>query len=74
MSGSEATEHVERHRDGSIRGRGLMLDCEMHGEWMWFRLDGTRMRSGEFDRGRRVGIWTTYDRAGDPYKDTDFGD
>jgi antitoxin component YwqK of YwqJK toxin-antitoxin module len=63
-------EHVERHRDGSVRARGQYLDGELHGYWVWFRLDGTAMRSGHFDRGRKVGEWTTYDRAGVAYKVT----
>jgi hypothetical protein len=30
------------------------------------------MRTGEFDRGRQVGIWRTFDRAGRLVKETDF--
>lgn len=63
-------EHTEHHRDGSVRARGPLLDGELHGYWEWFRLDGTKMRSGHFDRGRKVGEWTTYDRDGVVYKVT----
>ncbi|GII97900.1 hypothetical protein Slu03_02780 [Sediminihabitans luteus] len=63
-------EHVERHRDGSVRGRGPMDGEIPHGYWEWFRLDGTLMRSGTFDHGVQVGDWTTYDRAGVPHKVT----
>ncbi len=63
-------EHTEHHRDGSVRARGHLLEGELHGYWEWFRLDGTTMRSGHFDRGRTVGEWTTYDRAGVVYKVT----
>ncbi|GAA5196919.1 hypothetical protein [Microbacterium jejuense] len=69
----EPTPYQEFHKDGSVRGRGQMLDDEMHGYWEWFRLDGTIMRSGSFERGRRVGVWTTYDRSGAPHKETQFG-
>lgn len=69
---SEKTEIL--HRDGSLRGRGGMLDGEMHGYWEWFRLDGTLLRSGTLDRGRQVGVWTTCDRSGAPYKETRFGE
>ena len=62
------------HADGSPWARGWTLDGEEHGDWEWFRKDGTRMRSGSFDRGRQVGLWTTYDKAGDPYKETRFGE
>jgi hypothetical protein len=30
------------------------------------------MRAGEFERGRQVGIWRTYDRSGRIVKETDF--
>ncbi|MBO0983736.1 toxin-antitoxin system YwqK family antitoxin [Rathayibacter sp. SD072] len=71
---SESVPHEALHKDGSIRGRGWMLDDELHGHWEWFRLDGTLMRSGAFDRGRQVGVWTTYDRSGAPHKETRFGE
>ena len=67
-------EHVERHRDGSVRARGFVLDGQPHGYWEWFRLDGTMLRSGSFDRGRQTGEWTTYDRSGAPYKSTSMAD
>ena len=63
-------QHVERHRDGSIRARGPVLDGQPHGYWEWFRLDGTMLRSGSFDRGRQTGGWITYDRSGAPSKTT----
>ena len=61
-------EHIERHRDGSLRARGPVVDGQPDGYWEWFRLDGTKLRSGTFQRGRRVGEWTTYDHRGEPYK------
>ena len=64
--------HVETHKGGSIRARGQMLNGLLHGYWEWFRLDGTKLRSGSFDRGEQVGEWTTYDRAGEPYKVTNM--
>jgi antitoxin component YwqK of YwqJK toxin-antitoxin module len=45
----------------------------MHGYWEFFRKDGTLMRSGSFDSGKQIGIWTTYDKSGHPHKETDFG-
>jgi len=65
-------ERTVLHRDGSVRGRGGMLGDREHGEWTWYRLDGTMLRSGSFDHGRQVGEWTTYDRFGAPYKVTRF--
>jgi hypothetical protein len=63
-------EHVELHRDGSIRARGPILGGVPTGYWEWFRLDGTRLRSGSFEAGEQVGEWTTYDRRGEVYKVT----
>jgi hypothetical protein len=65
--------HVERHRDGSLRARGPVVDGQPAGYWEWFRLDGTRLRSGHVDSGRAVGEWTTYDRTGAVYEVTDRG-
>lgn len=65
---SAPKEHLEYHRDGSLRARGQMIDGVLTGYWEWFRLDGTRMRSGYFDQGEQVGEWTTYDQQGQVYK------
>lgn len=61
---------VKLHKDGSIWATGQNLGGEMHGYWEWFRLDGTIMRSGSFDRGRQIGEWITYDAVGRPHKRT----
>ncbi len=60
----------KHHRDGSLWARGQTCDGLPTGYWEWFRRDGTRLRSGTFDRGRQVGAWTTYDREGKVYKVT----
>lgn len=65
--------HVERHRNGSVRACGPVVDGHPDGYWEWFRLDGTKLRSGHFDRGRDVGQWITYDRSGAPHRVTDKG-
>ena len=67
---NNAREHVEYHKDGSVWARGPKVDGELDGYWEWFRKDGTRMRSGHFSRGVKVGEWVTYDRKGNVYKVT----
>lgn len=67
---SELEPYTKYHRDGSVWARGQLLEGKMHGHWEFFRLDGTMMRSGTFDREQQVGEWTTYDKAGVPYKVT----
>jgi antitoxin component YwqK of YwqJK toxin-antitoxin module len=63
-------ERIERHKDGSIRAKGHVLDGVLSGYWEWFRKDGTRLRSGHFNNGKQTGDWTTYDARGRVYKVT----
>jgi antitoxin component YwqK of YwqJK toxin-antitoxin module len=63
---------IDYYADGGMQSRGWILDGQMHGEWEFFRKDGSVMRTGAFDRGRQVGTWRTYDRAGRLVKETDF--
>lgn len=62
--------HTKYHKDGSVWAKGHMLGGMPVGYWEWFRLDGTKMRSGTFEDGEQVGEWTTYDRQGQVYKVT----
>jgi len=61
-----------RYGNGQVRFRGTNLRGEMHGAWEFFRKDGSLMRAGSFERGRQVGLWRTYDRAGKVVKETVF--
>ena len=61
-----------RYDNGGVKYAGFLLDGDMHGEWSWYRTDGSLMRSGAFERGRQVGVWRTYDRAGKVVKETSF--
>ncbi len=73
MSKSEkATPDVAFYDTGVVRYRGFQLDGQMHGDWEFLRKDGSVMRAGCFDRGRQVGVWRTFDRAGKLVKETDF--
>jgi antitoxin component YwqK of YwqJK toxin-antitoxin module len=65
-----AREHIQYHNDGSVWARGQTIDGVPTGYWEWFRVDGTRLRSGTFENGEQVGQWTTYDRAGSVHKVT----
>jgi antitoxin component YwqK of YwqJK toxin-antitoxin module len=69
---SRAIPHVEHYGNGKVKLKGAHLDSEMHGAWEFYRLDGSLMRSGEFDRGKQIGTWRTYDRAGKVVKETRF--
>ncbi len=64
------SKHVEYHKDGSVWAKGNMADGVPTGYWEWFRLDGTKMRSGHFEKGQQAGEWITYDKQGKKYKVT----
>jgi antitoxin component YwqK of YwqJK toxin-antitoxin module len=65
-------ERVEYYKDGSVKGRGLIVDGAMEGYWEWFRKDGTKLRSGHFKANEQVGEWITYDQRGEVYKVTNM--
>ena len=64
------TPYVEYHKDGSVWATGQKLGDAAVGYWEWFRIDGTKLRSGTFENGQQVGEWTTYDKQGNVYKVT----
>ena len=63
---------IDQYPNGRVRFRGANLDGQMHGPWEFFRLDGTLLRAGSFERGKQVGVWRTYDRSGAIVKETRF--
>ena len=69
---SEPTRDIAYYDSGGVRYRGFQLDGEMHGAWEFYRKDGSVMRGGEFERGKQVGIWRTFDRSGRLVKEVDF--
>jgi antitoxin component YwqK of YwqJK toxin-antitoxin module len=70
---ADATEAIDHYPNGNVRFRGFHLDGDMHGEWTFYRADGSVMRQGTFERGRQVGIWRTYARDGRLVTEKDFG-
>jgi len=72
MPNDEPVEETVLFDNGRTKYAGFRLDDQMHGVWSWFRRDGTLMRTGAFDRGRQIGPWRTYDRAGNVVKETTF--
>jgi antitoxin component YwqK of YwqJK toxin-antitoxin module len=72
VKAGEPIAEVVRYANGNLKMEGSLLDGEMHGDWAWYRTDGTVMRTGAFDRGAQVGAWRTFDRAGRLVKETDF--
>jgi antitoxin component YwqK of YwqJK toxin-antitoxin module len=68
----EQVPEEARYANGNVKFRGANVDGQMHGNWEFFRTDGSLMRSGAFDHGAQVGIWRTYDRTGKVVKETSF--
>jgi antitoxin component YwqK of YwqJK toxin-antitoxin module len=73
MAATKPVRETIKYGDGTVKARGHRLGGELHGTWKFFRLDGSLMRSGTFDRGRQVGVWKTYTRDGALVKSTNFG-
>lgn len=69
---SKPLPDIAYYDDGAVRYRGFQLDGQMHGAWEFLRKDGSVLRSGEFDRGRHVGVWRTFDRAARVLKEIDL--
>jgi antitoxin component YwqK of YwqJK toxin-antitoxin module len=69
---AEPVPHVEHYDNGTVKLRGSHLDGAMHGNWVFYRRDGSLMRTGAFDRGTQVGVWRTHDRTGAVIKETRF--
>ncbi len=62
---------IKYHANGkTIWSRGAMKDGSPDGYWEWYRLDGSKKRSGFFEKGEPVGEWITYDNNGEVYKKT----
>ena len=72
MRNDEPVQEKVLFDNGRTKYTGLLLGGAMHGEWTWYRRDGTVLRRGTFDRGRQVGTWRTYDRSGIVVKETSF--
>lgn len=58
--------------NGRLEYRGKRRKEQMHGDWQWWRRDGSLMRTGSFKDGAQVGVWRTYDRNGGLVKETTF--
>lgn len=65
---------VKYHANGkTIWSKGKIVNGTADGYWEWYRIDGTKKRSGYFEDGEQVGEWTTYDNEGKPFKVTTMG-
>jgi antitoxin component YwqK of YwqJK toxin-antitoxin module len=65
-----AKKYIQYHKDGSIWAIGQTINGVPSGYWEWFRKDGTKLRSGWFEKGEQAGEWITYDKKGNVFKVT----
>jgi len=70
MPAERSKQKIIYHKDGSLRAKGNTVKGQPDGYWEWYRLDGTRLRSGYFEKGKQTGKWTTYDKKGKVFKVT----
>jgi len=56
--------------NGRLAHKGRLRAGEMHGEWSFWRRDGSLMRTGSFTDGVQTGVWRTFDRTGALVKET----
>lgn len=62
---------IKYHANGKTRwSKGKIEDGKAEGYWEWYRVDGTKKRSGSFKGGEPTGEWITYDADGKKYKVT----
>ena len=69
-----AVADTVHYGNGKLKYTGFRIGDQMHGAWSWYRTDGSIMRTGEFDRGRQIGTWRTFDRQGSVVKETLLGE
>ena len=62
---------IKYHASGkTIWSKGKTIGGLPDGYWEWYRPDGTKKRSGHFEKGKPIGEWITYDQKGKAYKVT----
>lgn len=66
--------HIVHYASAKVKVlEGFHRAGETDGAWAWHRTDGSLMRTGQFDRGRQIGVWRTFERSGELVKETEFG-
>jgi uncharacterized protein YdhG (YjbR/CyaY superfamily) len=55
--------YLSLYDNGQLKSKGKYRDGKMHGDWQFFRRDGSLMRSGRLEADQPVGDWITYPRS-----------
>lgn len=51
---------IECYDNGVVKAEGQMRAGQPHGDWRWFRKDGSLMRTGSYRDGEQTGLWQTW--------------
>lgn len=57
--------------NGNVRQQGFVKDGKLHGEWISYREDGTKVAIAQYNKGQKVGKWLFYDAEGN-VKEVDY--
>ena len=58
----KSCEYLEFYDNGYLKSKGKYKDGQMHGNWEFYRRDGSLMRAGRLEKGEPVGKWETFVR------------
>jgi uncharacterized protein YdhG (YjbR/CyaY superfamily) len=64
--------HIQYYKNGGVACTGKYKGKAMHGDWKFYRMDGSIMRTGSFKDGKQTGTWVTFDAKGKKIKETKF--
>jgi len=58
------------HATGALESKGSQRGGRPHGDWSWWRKDGSLLRTGQYKAGAETGTWRTFDQNGQLVKET----
>lgn len=51
----------ELHPNGKVKGEGKGTFAKREGQWVWYHVNGKKMRQGEYKNGKPMGVFQTWD-------------
>lgn len=64
------TKATYYHENGEVAQKGSFLNGKLHGDWVMFDLQGTKIASGSYEQGIKTGKWFFW--KGDVLSEVDF--
>lgn len=59
------------YENGQVRQQGYVKDGKLHGQWISYRLDGTKVALAQYASGKKTGKWLFWDENGN-VKEVDY--